>query len=126
MKPRRRGTRLALLQDSVPRRGIYLLPNLITSAGLFCGIVRQNPFFRHMRMPMNRRQRPHSRNEQQLRVADGHLNARNEWCWMLLHSWPGSNNITLHSKLLEISTLVFAINRKGQARAPDRLCYRLI
>jgi CDP-diacylglycerol--serine O-phosphatidyltransferase len=38
MKPRRRNTRLALLQDSVPRRGIYLLPNLITSAGLFCGI----------------------------------------------------------------------------------------
>jgi CDP-diacylglycerol--serine O-phosphatidyltransferase len=30
--------RLALLQDSVPRRGIFLLPNLITSAGLFCGI----------------------------------------------------------------------------------------
>jgi CDP-diacylglycerol---serine O-phosphatidyltransferase len=41
MKPRRREARqarLALLQDSVPRRGIYLLPNLITSAGLFCGI----------------------------------------------------------------------------------------
>jgi CDP-diacylglycerol---serine O-phosphatidyltransferase len=38
MKPRRRPTRLSLLQDSVPRRGIYLLPNLITSAGLFCGI----------------------------------------------------------------------------------------
>jgi CDP-diacylglycerol--serine O-phosphatidyltransferase len=39
VKPRRRNTRLALLQDSVPRRGIYLLPNLITSAGLFCGII---------------------------------------------------------------------------------------
>ena len=38
MRPRRRSARLALLQDSVPRRGIYLLPNLITSAGLFCGI----------------------------------------------------------------------------------------
>ena len=38
MKPRRRSTRLALLQDSVPRRGISLLPNLITSMGLFCGI----------------------------------------------------------------------------------------
>jgi CDP-diacylglycerol---serine O-phosphatidyltransferase len=41
MNPRRREARrarLALLQDSVPRRGIYLLPNLITSAGLFCGI----------------------------------------------------------------------------------------
>lgn len=34
----RREARLALLQDAVPRRGIYLLPNLITSAGLFCGI----------------------------------------------------------------------------------------
>ena len=34
----RRERRLALLQDAVPRRGIYLLPNLITSAGLFCGI----------------------------------------------------------------------------------------
>jgi CDP-diacylglycerol---serine O-phosphatidyltransferase len=33
-----RSSRLALLQDSVPRRGIYLLPNLITSAGLFAGI----------------------------------------------------------------------------------------
>lgn len=38
MKPKRRDNRLALLQDAVPRRGIYLLPNLITSAGLFCGI----------------------------------------------------------------------------------------
>ena len=38
MNPKRRERRLALLQDSVPRRGIYLLPNLITSAGLFCGI----------------------------------------------------------------------------------------
>jgi len=38
VRPRRRGTRLALLQDSVPRRGIFLLPNLITSMGLFCGI----------------------------------------------------------------------------------------
>lgn len=41
MNPRRREARqarLALLQDAVPRRGIYLLPNLITSAGLFCGI----------------------------------------------------------------------------------------
>lgn len=38
MKPNRRERRLALLQDAVPRRGIYLLPNLITSAGLFAGI----------------------------------------------------------------------------------------
>lgn len=38
MNPRRREARLSLLQDAVPRRGIYLLPNLITSAGLFCGI----------------------------------------------------------------------------------------
>lgn len=41
MNPKRREARqarLALLQDAVPRRGIYLLPNLITSAGLFCGI----------------------------------------------------------------------------------------
>jgi CDP-diacylglycerol--serine O-phosphatidyltransferase len=34
----RRNTRLSLLQEAVPRRGIYILPNLITSAGLFCGI----------------------------------------------------------------------------------------
>ncbi len=34
----RRERRIALLQEAVPRRGIYLLPNLITSAGLFCGI----------------------------------------------------------------------------------------
>jgi CDP-diacylglycerol--serine O-phosphatidyltransferase len=34
----RRSRRIALLQEAVPRRGIYLLPNLITSAGLFCGI----------------------------------------------------------------------------------------
>lgn len=38
MKSSRREKRLALLQDAVPRRGIYLLPNLITSAGLFAGI----------------------------------------------------------------------------------------
>lgn len=37
--PRRRESRLTLLQDAVPRRGIFLLPNLITSAGLFCGII---------------------------------------------------------------------------------------
>jgi CDP-diacylglycerol--serine O-phosphatidyltransferase len=34
----RRERRIALLQEAVPRRGIYLLPNLITSAGLFCGV----------------------------------------------------------------------------------------
>lgn len=38
MKSKRRSNRLTVLQDAVPRRGIYLLPNLITSVGLFCGI----------------------------------------------------------------------------------------
>lgn len=38
MTAKRRERRLALLQDAVPRHGIYLLPNLITSMGLFCGI----------------------------------------------------------------------------------------
>jgi len=38
MKAEKRKANIALLHDAVPRRGIYLLPNLITSAGLFCGI----------------------------------------------------------------------------------------
>jgi len=38
MKAERRKSKISLLHDNVPRRGIYLLPNLITSAGLFCGI----------------------------------------------------------------------------------------
>ncbi len=38
MTPKKRERRLALLQEAVPRNGIYLLPNLITSMGLFCGI----------------------------------------------------------------------------------------
>lgn len=38
MKPRKREAKVAVLRDTVPRRGIYLLPNLITSMGLFCGI----------------------------------------------------------------------------------------
>ncbi|HYB99261.1 MAG TPA: CDP-diacylglycerol--serine O-phosphatidyltransferase [Candidatus Limnocylindrales bacterium] len=37
MKPRQRDLRVAPLHDGVPR-GIYLLPNLVTSMGLFCGI----------------------------------------------------------------------------------------
>lgn len=38
MTPKRRDPKLAVLRDTVPRRGIFLLPNLITSMGLFCGI----------------------------------------------------------------------------------------
>lgn len=38
MKTGKRQSKIALLHDAVPRRGIYLLPNLITSVGLFCGI----------------------------------------------------------------------------------------
>ncbi|MBI5505673.1 MAG: CDP-diacylglycerol--serine O-phosphatidyltransferase [Deltaproteobacteria bacterium] len=38
MRAEKRKSKIALLHDGVPRRGIYLLPNLITSAGLFCGI----------------------------------------------------------------------------------------
>lgn len=38
MTTKKRERRLALLQEAVPRNGIYLLPNLITSMGLFCGI----------------------------------------------------------------------------------------
>ncbi|HYC54564.1 MAG TPA: CDP-diacylglycerol--serine O-phosphatidyltransferase [Candidatus Binatia bacterium] len=37
MKPKQRELRVTPLHDGVPR-GIYLLPNLITSMGLFCGI----------------------------------------------------------------------------------------
>lgn len=37
MKQREKGT-LTLLGDGGPRRGVYLLPNILTSAGLFCGV----------------------------------------------------------------------------------------
>ncbi len=36
---RRRAQRTARIRDvSAPRRGVYLVPNMITSAGLFCGV----------------------------------------------------------------------------------------
>lgn len=35
---RRPRNRLHVLADGSPRRGIYLIPNLLTSGGLFCGI----------------------------------------------------------------------------------------
>lgn len=38
MASKRRDSKISRLYDATPRRGIYLLPNLITSAGLFCGI----------------------------------------------------------------------------------------
>jgi CDP-diacylglycerol--serine O-phosphatidyltransferase len=34
----RRRSRLRVLEDGTPRRGIYLIPNLLTSGGLFCGV----------------------------------------------------------------------------------------
>jgi len=38
MRAEKHRSNIALLHDGVSRRGIYLLPNLITSAGLFCGV----------------------------------------------------------------------------------------
>lgn len=31
-------SRLRVMEDGTPRRGIYLIPNLLTSGGLFCGV----------------------------------------------------------------------------------------